>query len=58
MQAQPLQLSPAQAEADGAGHGLLGLPAAAAFGTRRPGVERRPELLTGAEQQRSGGFSR
>ena len=56
MQAQPLQLVAGEAEPDGAGHGLLGLPAAAAFGTRRPGVERRPELLTGAEQQCSGGF--
>ena len=56
MQAQALQLVARQSEADGAGHGLLGLPAAAAFGTRRSDVERRLELLAGAEQQRSGGL--
>ena len=56
MQAQPLQLVAGEAEPDGAGHGLLGLPAAAAVGTRRPGVERRTELLAGAEQLSSGSF--
>ena len=35
VQAQPLQLVAGEAETDGAGHGLLGLPAAAALGTRR-----------------------
>ena len=56
MQAQPLQLVAGEAEPDGAGHSLLGLPAATALGTRRRRFERRAEFLAGAEQLRSGGF--